>query len=52
VTDERDRLADDLQSSLLGSDGPDQGRWLLRAVLPLLAAGKPVSPAAEAHRLP
>jgi alkylmercury lyase len=49
MTDDRDRLADDLQTSLLGSDGLDQDQWLLSAVLPLLAAGKPVSAAALAR---
>jgi hypothetical protein len=34
MTDDRDRLADDLQTSLLGSDGLDQDQWLLSAVLP------------------
>lgn len=49
MTNDRDRLADELHSSLLGSDGLDQDRWLLRAVLPLLAAGQPVSAAALAR---
>jgi len=49
LTDDRDRLADDLQSSLLGSEGLNRDRWLLRAVLPLLAAGQPVSAAALAR---
>lgn len=39
------QLADQLQSSLLSSQGIDQDRWVLPALLPLLAQGRPVTAA-------
>lgn len=39
------QLADQLQSMLLSSRGIDQDRWLLAALLPLLARGRPVTAA-------
>lgn len=45
MTDAHPQLADQLQHSLLTSRGLDQDRWLLAALLPLLAQGRPVSAA-------
>ena len=45
MTDTSPQLADRLQNTLLSSRGIDQDRWLLAALLPLLAQGRPVTAA-------
>lgn len=45
MTDTDAQLADQLQNTLLSSAGIDQDRWLLGALLPLLAEGRPVTAA-------
>lgn len=45
MTDTSPQLADELQNALLSSQGVDQDRWLLAALLPLLAQGRPVTAA-------
>ena len=45
MTDADAQLADQLQNTLLSSRGIDQDRWMLSALLPLLAQGRPVTTA-------
>jgi alkylmercury lyase len=43
MSDADTQLADQLQNTLLSSRGIDQDPWMLSALLPLLARGRPVT---------